>query len=65
MSFFDLADMSKRQMQVESTWEHKRNLTLYEQIKLGTLKVIQEDEEPILEQKKQLPKLRKAAGMEY
>ena len=49
---------------IKSTWEHKINPTLFEQMKMGTLKIIQ-NEEPEKETQKDLSHLKKAAGMGY
>ena len=49
---------------IKSTWEHKINPTLFEQLKMGTLKIIQ-NEEPEKETQKDLSHLKKAAGMGY
>lgn len=49
---------------IETTWEHKINPSLFAQMKMGTLKVIQDEE---LEKKPQqdLSHLKKASGMGY
>lgn len=64
MSFFTSHDLNKTIPEVKTTWEHRVNPTLYEQLKMGTLKVIQNEE---LEKKPQqdLSHLKKASGMGY
>lgn len=65
MSFFTSHDLNKTIPEVKTTWEHRVNPTLYEQLKMGTLKVIQNEEEPQKKNSQDLSHLKKAAGMGY
>ena len=65
MSFFTSHDLNKTIPEVKTTWEHRVNPTLYEQLKMGTLKVIQNEEEPQKKNPQDLSHLKKAAGMGY
>lgn len=60
--FFTQADMYMRKPEVHSTWQTKVHPSLIEQARMGTLKVIQEDEEQKFQPQ---PHLRKAVGMGY
>ncbi|MCR5252581.1 MAG: Eco57I restriction-modification methylase domain-containing protein [Treponema sp.] len=60
--FFTAADHAMKQPDVKSTWQTKVNPSLFEQVRLGTLKVVPEEEK----QKFQIqPRLKEAVGMEY
>ena len=65
MSFFTSHDLNKTIPEVKTTWEHRVNPTLYEQLKMGTLKIIQNEEEPQKKNPQDLSHLKKAAGMGY
>ncbi len=60
--FFTQADMYMRKPEVHSTWQTKVHPSLIEQARMGTLKVIQDDEEQKFQPQ---PHLRKAVGMGY
>lgn len=53
----------KNPAEIQSTWQTRINPTLFEQMQMGTLKIMQIDKEPFREQEK--PRFKKAVGMGY
>lgn len=53
----------KNPAEIQSTWQTRINPTLFEQMQMGTLKIMQIDKKPFREQEK--PRFKKAVGMGY
>lgn len=53
----------KNPAEIKSTWQTRINSTLFEQMQMGTLKIMQIDKKPFREQEK--PSMKKAACMGY
>lgn len=53
----------KNPAEIQSTWQTRINPTLFEQMQMGTLKIMQIDKKPFREQEK--PLFKKAVGMGY
>lgn len=64
LPFFNELDYRDKHTDVQSTWEHRINLTLLENQKMDITKPFENDKEPF-QMRLEQPRLKKAVGMEY
>jgi len=66
LPFFDKHSYDARHPSVEKTWESRINPTLFQQMQMGQLKIIQSDNEPFrMQREDEKPRMKKAVGIGY